>query len=338
MKKYLILLLLLSVSLFANPQGCIWPRLSTSSFGYRMMLSYVAINNHSTFTQAQKDTITAILNTPSVVSTYGPAGQNKTVCDFFIYLRNTNVTTALTARNNIKTGATLNWWFDRTKAWDKWTQNNLPADTCKNGWVCIFSTDGFSRFTTFAINQNFFTENCPSLVYFTGVNTIFMFNNNSFSGNCPPLPSLSNIYSIQFNNNQFSGTIPSLTNCSNIISLYLNNNSFTGETPNIGGNKCIVIQFSTNSFTLNGASSSSFAKAATSYAILGCALPTIEVDELFHNMNIYFTTNAPTANHTVNTSGGTNGVPTGGVNNTDILALIALYTTAGKTFTATINI
>lgn len=70
---------------------------------------------------------------------------------------------------------------------------------------------------------------------------------------------------------------------------------------------------------------------------INCALPTAQVDALYAYFNAYFQTVTPTQNLTINTSGGTNGSPTGGANNTDILALVARFASFGRTFTFAIN-
>lgn len=70
---------------------------------------------------------------------------------------------------------------------------------------------------------------------------------------------------------------------------------------------------------------------------LNCALPTAQVDAVYAYFNAYFQTVTPTQSLTIYTSGGTNGSPTGGVNNADILALVARFASFGKTFTAIIN-
>jgi hypothetical protein len=75
----------------------------------------------------------------------------------------------------------------------------------------------------------------------------------------------------------------------------------------------------------------------TDFRLDGNALPTAKVDELLHNMVIYYTANAPTVDCIINLSGATMGIPTGGASNTDLVALQGIWTTAGKTLTITVR-
>lgn len=68
------------------------------------------------------------------------------------------------------------------------------------------------------------------------------------------------------------------------------------------------------------------------------ALNRASIDAFFSKLNTFYMSNAPTVNLTVNTSLGTNAVPTGGANNTDILSLTTIFTNAGKVFSYSINI
>ena len=75
----------------------------------------------------------------------------------------------------------------------------------------------------------------------------------------------------------------------------------------------------------------------TEFRLDGNALPTAKVDELLHNMYLYYTTNAPTANCTINLSGATMGIPTGGASNANLVALQGIWTAAGKVLTITVR-
>lgn len=68
-----------------------------------------------------------------------------------------------------------------------------------------------------------------------------------------------------------------------------------------------------------------------------CALPIAQVDAAFAFVNSFFQVSTPIKNLVVNMEGGTNGSPTGGANNTDILALTSRFSGAGFTFTYAIN-
>ena len=63
---------------------------------------------------------------------------------------------------------------------------------------------------------------------------------------------------------------------------------------------------------------------------------TAAIDSQLAVINAYFTTNTPIKNLTINLSGGTMGIPTGGIHNVDLLGIIAKHAAAG--FTATITV
>lgn len=62
-------------------------------------------------------------------------------------------------------------------------------------------------------------------------------------------------------------------------------------------------------------------KGVGQLTVLGCALQTSNVNYLLSFLNTYFSANFPTQNLTFNASGGTNGSPTGGASNVDLVNL-----------------
>ena len=238
--KKLLLIAFLFISTVCQSQTWLQQCLNGTTWGDNMALSCFALNSHHTFTQAEQDTIKKILNSSWVVATFGPTGQNKTVCDFFLFFRNTNTTTKLTTKTNDKSGATLIWWFSWDKTYDRWVQNNLPADTCKNGWVCVFSTDGFGGWTVFNVSANTFTASLPNLVYLKYLTTIYA-NTNTFTDLSQSLSQ--NIYLIIVNlsSNSLACPLPDLSNCANLVSLDANSNILTGALFNL--NKCTKIEY-----------------------------------------------------------------------------------------------
>lgn len=79
--------------------------------------------------------------------------------------------------------------------------------------------------------------------------------------------------------------------------------------------------------------------AFSSWIGSNCALapPATDVDEIFSYLNTYFSSTTPTSDLDVQLQGGTNGSPTGGASNTDIVNLLSVFTAAGFTFTYNIN-
>jgi hypothetical protein len=67
------------------------------------------------------------------------------------------------------------------------------------------------------------------------------------------------------------------------------------------------------------------------------SIGTAALDAWLAYANTYFATNTPTNNSVFVFSGATNGIPTGGNNNTDRLGIIAKYAAAGFTATVTVR-
>ncbi len=342
-----------------------------------MLASYLSINSHVTYSSGDQAIILQRLCEGYIIDTFGPTGLNKTVCDFFLFFKNSNTTTPITTRTITKTGATLRWNYGNGAIYS--TNNNIPAQI-NNGSISVTSSDGFASVTAWNMYTGTFTSNLPSFQYFTGMTSFrvdsntfsgvlpsfatctklstFYCNANSFSGTLPSFVACTLLSAFNCSTNSFTGSLPSFATCTALVSFYMSGTGFTGslpsfvtcpllsifycygtsisgETTNFSGNVLTDVRMSANAFTLNG--TSSFAPGLTSFRVDSNALSIAEVNELFSNANTYYTTHTPTHNLTINTSGGTNGSPTGGQSNTDIVALKALYVTAGYVFTATIN-
>lgn len=78
-------------------------------------------------------------------------------------------------------------------------------------------------------------------------------------------------------------------------------------------------------------------KQFTTFRADVCGLYLESVDAIFSKLNTWYSSHPPTANLTVNTSGGTNSPPTDGASNTDIINLQSIFSTAGKVLTININ-
>jgi hypothetical protein len=332
---------------------------TTWTWSYSMMISYAAINApYGTYTQAQKDTIVNIFSIQSVKDTFYTK-YAKTTADFIMIFFNSNKTTELIARTNTNSGRTLRWTFGR-KTYDKWDQNDLPSDTCKNGWVFVTKVGGFSGWTVLGLNVNTFISLCPIGSLPAGLTSLSLYS-NQFTGNWTDKVLPAGLTSLYLNTNQFTGNwtdkvlpagLTSLSLYSNqftgnwtdkvlpagLISLYLNENQFTGSPPNITPHATngLIYKAYSNGFT-SASNVTTFRKAMTDFRLDGNALPTAKVDELLHNMVIYYTANAPTVDCIINLSGATMGIPTGGASNTDLVALQGIWTTAGKTLTITVR-
>lgn len=68
-----------------------------------------------------------------------------------------------------------------------------------------------------------------------------------------------------------------------------------------------------------------------------CALDVTSVDSIFSKLNTWYLSHTPTANLSINTSGGTNGSLTGGSSNSDLVSLQSIFAGAGKLLNASYN-
>ncbi len=307
---------------------------TTWTWPHTMAMNYYSINApYITYTQAEKDTIEGRLSQGYIVSTFGPSGTNKTACDFFMIFWNSNTTTALTTRTNTKTGATLRWDYG---AGNIYSQNNLPANI-NSGIITVSSTDGFSGWTVMRANANTFINNFPIGSLPAELITLNA-SGNLLIGDWTNKTMPNTLTALSIDNNLFTGDWSNKTLSAGLNQLLINNNVFTGGLPNISQDATIGLVYNAyiNGFT-SASSLTTFKKAMSVFRIDLNSLPTAKVDELLHNLNVYYTANAPTVNCTINLSGAAMGIPTGGASNTDLVALQAIWTAAGKTLTITIR-
>ena len=301
----------------------------------KMLDSYVSINSpYVAYTQVEKDTILGRLSQAYIVNTFGPSGLNKTTCDFFMIFWNSNTSTALATRTNTKTGSTLRWNYGGGNIY---SQNNLPAQI-NNGIISVTSADGFGGWTILDLNTNNYRYKLPIGSLPTGLTQLSLYS-NQFTGDWTNKTLPSGLTILYLHVNQFTGDWTNKTLPTGLTQLYLQSNQFTGAPPNIAPHATNGLNYQAqapNAFT-TASNVTTFRKAMTVFNLQGNALPTAKVDELLHNMNLYYTANAPTQNCTINLSGSTMGIPTGGASNTDVQALIALWTAAGKTLTITVR-
>ena len=284
----------------------------------KMLVSYFDIINND-FDAASKTAFLPILQarlqptyedsvtTGYLYSTFGPAGANKTVCDF-IFLIKTGLASTLT-KAIVKGGATLRWNQDGVIT----ESNAVPAWTKStgNGFFTCSSTDGFAAVTGFRNDVLGLELNYPK-INLSGITGACYLNNNNLTH--LSVMNLPNCTSFRININPTMHPDLLDHNIPKVVD-YL----FNGSNKNkIEGYKFISLALT----TLNGSNNN---------------LQTGEIDKLLNQLNIFYAANAPLVNLTVTLSGANMGIPTGGVNNTDILALMNTYTAASKVFTAIIR-
>ena len=188
------------------------------------------------------------------------------------------------------------------------------------------------------LQSNQFTGDWTNKTLPSGLGQLSLYS-NQFTGDWTNKTLPSGLTILYLHVNQFTGDWTNKTLPTGLGQLYLQSNQFTGAPPNIAPHATNGLNYQAqapNAFT-TASNVTTFRKAMTVFNLQGNALPTAKVDELLHNMNLYYTANAPTQNCTINLSGSTMGIPTGGASNTDVQALIALWTAAGKTLTITVR-
>lgn len=144
-----------------------------------------------------------------------------------------------------------------------------------------------------------------------------------------------NIITWRMYNTPFTGTPSLWVFPSSLISLFIYGCSFTGSAPKISeGTGGLIYRAYSNSFS--STNTTIFRKGLSEYDIKNqnVVFPTTEIDKFFKAAADWYQVNAPTANCTFNLSGANMGIPTGGVNNVDIVRLIGYYSAAG--FAATV--
>jgi hypothetical protein len=325
-----------------------------------MMLSYLTINSHSTFSDPQKVLLKDRLTEAYIITTFGPAGTNKTVCDFFLFFENSNTTTNLTTRTNTKTGATLRWNYG---AGNVYSQNNLPAQIT-NGVVTVTSTDGFGAWTSFDIDTNTFINHCPSFRYLTNVATKINIDSNGFTGAIPDLTYNTKAIQLLLGSNNFktintslvgltalqqydvhsnpnlTGNFPAITGITTLTQIRVDGTRITGNIPDLSANTNFVYLSTIGSKItgLNGTiPSSKMTNLTFGSATYTSLLSSSEVGSIMHKLNLKYTASPPTANLLLRLEGAGNGALIGDEANADLVAVKALFVTAGKTLTYTYN-
>ncbi len=306
-----------------------------------MTESYVAINTTCVFSAAQKALIKARLQESYVVTTFGPDGTNKTVCDFFIFLQST-LATALTTRTITKSGDTLRWNYGGGNVY---SQNNLPGQIC-DGVVSVTSTDGFSGVTVFDIQYNSMTGNLFNVDYYMTEILTFRCPQNmpvdgiGLSSQLPSMPP-TKIVTMDFSGNDFSGEIPDLTPFTKELVFSAGaNKRLTGtirSTATVANFKIKQLDF-INCKGINGLNISNPTFLIYFWRLQGCSIPTADIDTFLNKVATYFDTwGFVFGTLTLNFTNLCNGYLTGGAANADHQKLIAKAAALGKTYTGTFN-
>lgn len=303
-------------------------------------------------------------------NTFGPSGQNKTVADFIMLFKAGG---NLLSNAWIKTGVLLRWNQDGTITSSNTMPAYIRGK--KLGIVTVTSTDGWNGVTALTILQNqnsvnSFYGNMPLFIdklktggsksnVTCGYNRIkVMFKNKDLSlfksGSFDTIAypgyfkiRIDDIVGHQIEgftmqgalsnaNSEISGDVSQITNELIGSGGYIlnNDNRIIGSLQNIILNpNSTIYYFNTTAISFG---TSMWQKSIGTFLMQNAALNTAAVNAQLAVINAYFATNTPIKNVTINLSGSTMGIPTGGANNTDLLGIIAKHAAAG--FTATITV
>lgn len=311
-------------------------------------------------------------NTQFYYNVFGPNGLNKSTSDYLLMFKAGG---NLIASSLLKTGASLRWNHDgsvtNTIAMSIYTRGtNLGVITVSSidGWNGLVQ----ALMSQTASSVNSYYGNFPSIFK---LKTIGPPVNLTLQGNRMKIDlrgyNLALLtYGLRFENTTFPGYLRININdmvggtYSNVVyimgvlantsssvsgnlSLFTNEIYTTSASFNIyqdrnvvGGLENIVLNNDSTVLNFNNLGITkgllNWRKSILSLSIINCLLNTTEVDLQLKSVNDYFALNTPIKNLTLNLSGASMGIPTGGVNNTDLLGIIAKHVAAG--FTATISV
>ncbi len=313
------------------------------TWSYNMLLSFLTINNHATWTQAQKDLVYGRLNDAYTVATFGPAGLNKEVCDFFIFFE-TKATLKTVSTELVKTGATLRWDYGGGNIY---SQTAMPAQISTTE-ITITSTDGFGTLTRLRLASSQFVNNIPNLPYYLPNSTRVVLDGGSIASGTRLKGDISgwvfnnDATSISLSQHDVTGVGDAIIIPDKCTSFLLTGCTYlTGNTPKFNATfsaASATVEFSTCRFT--GLGGTSFPKVATTYTATSNCFSTANITSFIAALNTYYSANAPTGNFTltIGSAGSAySGTITGGDANADLVNVKAVFVAAGKVFAITYN-
>ena len=309
-------------------------------------------------------------NSQFYYNVFGPNGLNRSVADYLMLFKAGG---NLLANAWIKSGATLRWNHDagitNSNTMPAYTRgSNL-------GIVTVSSTDGWNGVTNLVISQtstsvNSYYGNMPkffSTLKTGGTKSRFQTYSNRFRidfrnqqlallsdsfyntnitnpggirVNISDLVGGSYSSFVALNGDKLNswakiiGDVTPLTNEFDVYVVISNDNAIFGSLRNIIiGNALTYIAFQNTSITEG---TTVWNKNVATFILQLSKLPTSAVNAQLKVINDYFTLNTPIKNVSIDLSGASMGIPTGGANNTDLLGIIAKHVAAG--FVATISV
>ena len=257
-----------------------------------------------------------------------PDVKDNTIDTFFEFNTNWNDATANDGAYTISlvtSSSKYDWYIDGVLRSDSSKTLSVSADS---GWLDGTSkairivSDDFNLVTSLAWQSKKLTSTFPSISIFTSLLALYLFDNN-LSGSVPSFAGLP-LTDIRIYDNSFSGSIPSLVDQPNLSLFWAYGNSLTGDIPDLSINK-LNSGFKVQDNLLTGWIVSTFNVQLKIVDVSGNAIPSASI-----NNGLIGLDTAGAFSGTFDSSGGTNGAPTGA-------GATAVTSLQGKAWTVTTN-
>lgn len=324
----------------AHPRGFMNQGGGGVTWSDQMLTSYLTINNHADYSNADKANILSHLEEEYVVNTFGPDGLNKTVCDFFISI---GIKTEAKGGSTIsKSGETLRWNYGNG---DIYTQNNLPTNISE-AFISFTSLDGFAGLTRFSppaatfkfqlFNVPYYFTNC-SLCQIIGSSTPGDFK---LTGDISDWVWNADNENIQIYGHELTGDPVNWTFPVNVRSFNFSICKLEGTIPNFDPSR-VSPGNSNMDFSKNKISKQLITNFITdqnqTFDFSDMYFDQTEIANFISSALTYYTANTPGAHFALIIDGPYNSTIVDGESNADLIALKDLFTTAGFTCTVTYN-
>jgi len=257
-----------------------------------------------------------------------PDVKDNTIDNFFEFSTNWNDATANDGAYSLVIGSTstkYDWYIDGVLRSESSKTLSVPADS---GWLdgttkaIRIVSDDFNLVTSLSWQSKKLTSTFPSISIFTSLLALYLFDNN-LSGSVPSFAGLP-LTDIRIYDNSFSGSIPSLVDQPNLSLFWAYGNSLTGDIPDLSINK-LNSGFKVQDNLLTGWIVSTFNVQLKIMDVSGNAIPSSSINNALIGLD-----NAGAFSGTFDSSGGTNGAPTGS-------GTTAVTSLQGKAWTVTTN-
>ena len=291
----------------------VYQKAATQTWQDIMVADYLSRNNHysSTYATWIESTLRTILasdytdssTTGYYYNTFGPSGQNKTVCDFLYLWKQDG---ASSSDSGYKTGDTPRYCIGGTVYNSAGYPSHTPSGT---EYVVYSSTDGWNGLTRIYLDDKNLTGEIPA---FIGINVsrMYLFN-NTFEGKFPAVY-LPSCYSFQIQNNALTA-IGDIDSDNATSTFWWDGNAIT-DVMDLDLSKCLKTDISYYDFYNNSITSAG-------------------IDHLLSEIEAYYQLNTPTGSGTMRLD--RNEEPSA-AGLADKASIESIFTAAG--YTATIDV